>query len=151
MANRILRRARRKEHKTMPWLQRLESAVVCIVSMGKAGPESRKLLVLHFSTGKKGVLLILLGKSRQMLGNIPKLSKWWKKQLEENLLIVVWRLQNESSGKLKKGGDSRQDLLASRALLGGSSKPRDKQVQSNAQGNMFMPLLLAALTPCERG
>lgn len=135
----------------MPWLQRLESAVVCIASMGKAGPESRKFLILHFSTGKKGVLLILLGKSKQMLGNIPKLSKRWKNQLEENLLIVVWRLQNESSGKLKKGGDSRQDLLASRALLGGSSKCRDKQVQSKAQGNMFMPVLLAALTPCECG
>lgn len=88
----------------MLWLQRLESAVVCIASMGKAGPESRKLLILHFSTGKKGVLLILLGKSRQMLGNISKLSKWWKKQLEENLLIVVWRLQNENSGKVKKRG-----------------------------------------------
>lgn len=135
----------------MPWLQRLESAVVCIASMGKAGPESRKFLILHFSTGKKGVLLILLGKSKQMLGNIPKLSKRWKNQLEENLLIVVWRLQNESSVKLKKGGDSRQDLLASRALLGGSSKRRDKQVQSKAQGNMFMPVLLAALTPCECG
>lgn len=135
----------------MPWLQRLESAVVCIASMGKAGPESRKFLILHFSTGKKGVLLILLGKSKQMLGNIPKLSKRWKNQLEENLLIVVWRLQNESSGKLKKGGDSRQDLLASRALLGRSSKRRDKQVQSKAQGNMFMPVLLAALTPCECG
>lgn len=39
-----------------------------------------------------------------MLGNISKLSKWWKKQLEENLLIVVWKLQNENSGKVKKGG-----------------------------------------------
>ena len=46
--------------------------------------KAEKLLILPLSAGKKGCLLVLLGKGRQMLGNTPRLSKGWKKQLEEN-------------------------------------------------------------------
>lgn len=71
--------------------------------------------------------------------------------MEENVVLVAWGLCNESSGKQKEGEDLWQDLLVSRALLGGSSKPRDEQVGNNTQGNSFVPFLLAALTPGDCG
>lgn len=96
MANRILRRAQRKELETILWLQLgLESAgagvsVVRLVGTVKASPECRKLLIL--SDSKRSFLLILLGQSKQMIRNISEISKWWKGTTGGRLILVAWKV-----------------------------------------------------------
>jgi len=110
MANRALRRARQKEHETAPWRRRLQSAVVCTGSTGKAGAESRKVVDLTPLCWEEGLFAGSFGERQANVRQHPKAVKRVEETIGGKLIFsYLEALKREQWEAEKSGGDSRQD------------------------------------------